>query len=84
MKQEHTKVWGRQTAAMCDWASVRVEKKLRGLLRRLQWVVLVMSVALVAGSLALWLPLTMPDVWAVSPQGTTHFLPKLDVKVKLP
>ncbi|MCX8017908.1 MAG: hypothetical protein N2690_08440 [Rhodocyclaceae bacterium] len=84
MKQERNKAWGRQTAAMCDWASLRVEPKLRRLLQRLQWVVLLMSVALAAGGPALWLPITMPDVWAVSPQGTSHFLPKLDIEVKLP
>lgn len=69
--------YGRQSAAIFDARSKTISARLQRFVRRLVYASLGLSVMMLLGSLALWTGLSIPDVYAVSPQGRVVFLPMI-------
>lgn len=69
---------GRQTAALYDWAACRIEKKMRSIIKGLAIACASLSVLILIGAVLIWTPITLPEFYAVSPQGSVHHLRPLE------
>ncbi len=68
---------GRQTAAICDLCAPRIERKARHLLKILTLTCAGLSAGVLMGAAVFWTPMSLPDVYAVTPQGVSYYLPRI-------